>query len=55
MRIHELTNCSWNEEKLPSKESLCLFIRRVIKQIVAIIKAYHSLSTAYKILPNSLL
>jgi len=48
-------NCMWNEKKLPSRGSLylCLFIRRVIKQTVVIIKAIHYLSTAYKILPNS--
>jgi hypothetical protein len=49
-----LSTVSGNEGKLPSGGSLYLylFIRRVIKQTVVIIKAYYSLSTAY-ILPNS--
>jgi len=37
-----------------SSRSLCIFIRRAIKQSVVIIEVYH-LSTTYKILSNILL
>jgi hypothetical protein len=44
--IHKLINCIWNKEELPEQfprsQSLYLFMRRVIKQIVIIIEAYHS-------------
>jgi len=42
--IHKLINSIWNKEELPEdgrNRSLYLSIRRVIKQNVAIIGAYH--------------
>jgi hypothetical protein len=54
--IHKLINPISNQEELPEewKESIIVFIRRVIKLIVVIIQAYH-LSTTYTILSKILL
>jgi hypothetical protein len=44
-QIHKSINSVWNKEKLPEQwkgQSLYIFIRRVIKQILVIIVAYHS-------------
>jgi len=55
--IHKLTNSVWNKEELPEewKESIILSIRRVIKQCVVIIVAYHFCQLHTKCLSTMLL
>jgi hypothetical protein len=54
--IHKLVNSIWNKEKLPEewKESFIVpFIRRVIKQILVIIDAFHFCQLRTKFYPIS--
>jgi hypothetical protein len=52
--IHKLIISIWTKEELHKewKEPLCLFIRRLIKQIVVIIEAYHFCQLHTKFYPT---
>ena len=54
--INKFIYCIWNIEELPEKwksRSLHLFIRRVVKQVVVIIGAYHFCQLRTKFYPTS--